>query len=215
MKKDKKEAIVSEKTPLKWPDGWDRTRIESRITRGGWKKNFREYKAALLKELSYLGATEVVISYNPSPSDRMDPGVAIYFSTAMKEDYSWQEGLGLLTPAPTLAEIDKAFRSKSQACHPDGPTPDLPRWHELTKHREQARAWVMGTHAHEHDYSIPCDKFKEVHLNLAAIRVGLHALRQLDMVGIPGMLERTFRGLKTALPAHASEVKDVRETVNA
>jgi hypothetical protein len=195
----------TESNPLKWPDGWERTRIQDRKGNGGWKKTFKGYREGLIKEMGRMGVTEIMISYNIAPSDRMDCGVAVYFSKQINEDYSWQDALGLLTPAPTLAEIDSAYRKLAVKVHPDGPAPDVPVFQALTKHRDNARNWVKGTMRHEHEYVIACDRFSETRLNLAAIRLAIAALRQLDRVGVSSILERTFRGFKTALPAYAGK----------
>jgi hypothetical protein len=197
---------IEERPPLLWPEGWERTRIQDRKPRSGWKKSFKAYKESLAKEMQRMGVTEMMVSYNPSPSDRMDCGVAIYFSKAMHENFDWQDALGLLNPAPTLDQIDSAYRQLARKCHPDGPSPDVPLFHALTKHRDNARAWVLGTQKSEHEFVIACDRFNESRLNLAAIRLAIAALRQLDRVGVSSILERTFRGFKTALPEHKEDI---------
>lgn len=189
--------------PLRWPDGWQRTLISNRKNNGGWKKTFMQSIDALGKELKKLGVTSYAISCNPSPSDRTDPGVAIYWSAQMEADYSWQTALGLDTPAPTLAQIEDAFRNKAMQHHPDRGG-NIALFQELTKHREQAKAWVLGTHKQDHEYSIACDKYTEPRLNVAALRLAITYLRGLERVGVPGIVERSFKGFKTALPAHAS-----------
>lgn len=195
---------VVEKQVLQWPDGWERTLIAARKPRAAWKKNFRESREALVRELERHGVGEVLICYNLPPQDRTDPGVAVYFSKRATEDYSWQGALGIDSPAPTLAEIDEAFRRKAMQHHPDRGG-DVEIYRSLAQHRERAKAWVLGTHRAEHEYVIPCDRFTETRWNLSAIRLALTAFRQLDRVGVPAILERTFRGFKTALPAKASE----------
>lgn len=202
-KKIETKINAREHSPLNWPAGWTRTEIRDRKPQNGWKGNFRAYRDAVVKELSRIGVTDILISFNVEPTSRMDPGVAVYFSKPLEADYSWQAALGINTPAPTLEQIEGAYREKAMIHHPDRGG-DIEIFKQLGEHRKQAREWVLGTHSHQHDYSIPCDRFNEVRLNLSAIRLGLSALRQLDRVGIPGALERTFRGLKTALPAHAS-----------
>jgi hypothetical protein len=196
---------ISEKSPLKWPEGWERTRIQDRKNQGAWKKSFRDYKASLVREMGRMGVGEMMLSFNPPPSDRMDCGVAVYFSKGKREDYSWQEALGLFTPAPTMDEINSAYRRLAQKVHPDGPTPDVPMFHELTKHRDNAIAWIRGTHKEEHEFVIACDRFSETRLNLAAIRLAISALRQLDRVGVSSILERSFKGFRVALTAGKEE----------
>ena len=203
---------VEEQQQLKWPDGWERTLISGRKAQASWKKTFKGYRDALVKELSRIGVTEALICYNLSPADRMDPGVAVYFSRAVTEDYSWQVALGIDSPASTLKEIDDAFRKKAMLHHPDRGG-DIEVYRSLSQHRDKAKAWVLGTHKAEHEFVIPCDRFTETRLNLNAIRLALAAFRQLDRVGVPAILERTFKGFKVALPAHASE--ESHATVNA
>lgn len=204
MKEEKFQVV--EQQQLKWPDGWERTHIGARKPQNGWKKNFRGYRDALVKELGKIGVTECLITWNNDPNQgRLDPGVAVYFSKAKKADFSWQSALGIDSPAPTLHEIDDAFRKKAMQHHPDRGG-DVEVFRSLTKHRDQAKGWVLGTHNSEHEFVIPCDRFDETRLNLNAIRLAIAAFRQLDRVGVPAILERTFRGFKTALPT--SGVKD-------
>lgn len=199
MKTEKKISLnVDHK--LKWPDGWTRTLIQNRRSNSGWKKNTAGYIDLLGKELTRMGVTEVQVTFNPSPSDRQDPGVAVFFSLGGRDDYSWQTALGLDTPAPTMAQIDDAYRKLAMQHHPDRGG-DIETFKALTRHRDNARAWVSGTHKNDHEYVIPCDRFDEVRLNLAAIKKAVTAMRALDSVGIPGMLERSFRGFRTALMA--------------
>lgn len=203
-------------TPLKWPTGWSRTLIDQRKTRAGWKKPISFYKASVLKELERIGVTAVTVSHNEPSKERVDPGVAVWFSVKPAEDFSWQSGLHLDNPAPSLDEIDKAFRSLAQKHHPDavanGSGGDIQMFHRLSEYRKQARAWVLGTNAPALDNCIPCDKFVEVRQNLAAIRLALAAFRQLERVGIPAILERVMdRAFKAALPP----VTPAREAVSS
>jgi hypothetical protein len=194
---------------LKWPEGWERTRIDARKPQGAWKKTTLQAREALLKELERNKATSVLISLNAADPLR-DPAVAVYFSRHLSEDYSWQDALEIDNPAPTLDEIDAAFRKKAMTCHPDRFPDDpekLKQFEAYQKHRKNAKAWVLGTHTSEHEFVIPCDKFKEQRMNMTAIRLALAAFRQLERVGVPSILERTFRGFRTALPAHASSVE--------
>jgi hypothetical protein len=197
-----------DQVPLKWPEGWGRTLIEHRKSRAGWKKPLADYKAAVLKELDRFGITAATISMNELHKQRMDPGVAVWFSIKPAADFSWQAGLHLDNPAPSLKEIDDAYRGLIQKHHPDavenGSGGDVQMFHRLTEYRKQARAWVLGTSAPVLDNCIPCDRFTEPRQNLAAIRLALAAFRQLERVGIPAILERVMdRAFKTALPAPA------------
>lgn len=195
--------------PLKWPDGWGRTLIDNRKRQASWKRPLEFYREAVAKELSRLGASAATITYNERGRERIDPGVAVWFSLAPAEDFGWQSGLGLDNPAPTIEEIDAAYRARVGKHHPDrinaGSGGDIAMYQRLIEWRRQAKAWVEGTGASQLDNCIPCDRFTEVRENLAAIRMALGAFRQLERVGIPAILERVmdraFRAQLTAQPA--------------
>ena len=215
MAKPDSKVRVSEQSPLKWAEGWDRVPIGDRKEMKAWKKPSTYYREALVVQLARLGANEVVISFNQGDDARRDPGVTVYFSKPMKEDYSWQMGLGIDNPAPTLSDIDDAYKKKAMMHHPDRGG-DVEIFKKLGQYRVQARAWVTGAHRGEHEYALPCDRFKEPRWNLNALRLGIAALRRLEEYGLPGMLERTFRGFRVALPAKPStEDRDVDKAVNA
>jgi hypothetical protein len=192
-------------TPLRWPDGWGRTLIEQRRRQAAWKRPLAFYRESVLKELSRIGVTAVTISYNDATKEKMDPGAAVWFSLKPAADFSWQTGLHLDDPAPTLDAIDTAYRALVQKHHPDavqnGSGGDVAMFHRLTEYRKQARAWVLGMDAPALDNCIPCDKFTEIRQNLAAIANALRAFRALERVGIPAILERVMdRAFKAALP---------------
>jgi hypothetical protein len=214
----KTEVHLTEKSPLKWAEGWNRTPIGDRRPMKAWKKPFTYYRDALVDQLAKIGATEIMISFNVSGDDsRRDPGVTIYFSKPLKEDYGWQMGLGIDNPAPTLDEIDEAYRKRALLHHPDRGG-DVEIFKKLGAYREQARAWVKNTHSAEHEYALPCDRFTEPRWNLNALRLGVAALRRLEEFGLPGMLERTFRGFRVALAQNASsssEDRNVGKAVNS
>ena len=194
------------KVPLDWPTGWSRTLIDHRKRQASWKRPLSFYRDAVIKELERIGVSAATISYNESFKERIDPGVAVWFSVKPAEDFSWQTGLGLDNPAPTIEEIDAAYRAKIGKHHPDriagGSGGDLAMYQRLVDWRKQARAWVQGTNALALDNCIPCDRFIETRQNLAAIRMALAAFRQLERVGIPAILERVMdRAFKAALPA--------------
>ena len=149
----KKLDVVEDANKLKWPDGIDRTRIQDRKQQSSWKKTRKEYYDALVDELGRMNATSILISR--SPDERLDPGVAVWFSL-QKEDFSWQQTLGLDNPAPTMAEIDDVFRERARKCHPDAPGGGDPAlFKKLNEARLQAKAWVQGTHDHRHEYVDP------------------------------------------------------------
>jgi len=206
--KDATQIRINEQSLLKWADGWDRVPIGDRKEMKAWKKPFAYYRDALVQQLERIGAKEVLISFNTGDDARRDPGVCVYFSKPVKADYSWQMGLGIDNPAPTLNEIDEAYRKKALLNHPDRGG-DVEIFKKLGKYREAAKAWVLGKEGSDFEYALPCDRFKEPRWNLNALRLGIAALRRLEEYGLPGMLDRTFRGFRVALPAHASsEVKD-------
>lgn len=180
----------------------------------------RDQIKMLAVELQRMDATEVLITYHQDSRAHQDVGVAVYFSRGASDKFGWQDALEIENPAPTIAEIDAAFRKKAMPHHPDkvaqNPGSGDPEiFIQLQKHRAAAIAWIRGEHTKEHELVIACDKFKEQRWNIAAIRLAIHAFRQLDRVGIPNILERTFRGLRTALPAHASGSEVTREPVSA
>lgn len=200
---------VTYRNPLEWPEGWERTRIQDRKRNAAWKKPFKEAQASFLAELGRMAIGDVaigdvVISFNSDVNEaRRDPGVAVYFSKFRKPDYAWIDALGLDTPVPTLAQIDDAFKRKALTCHPDR-YPEEPAKAELfvrlTNHRQHAIDWVKGTQKRQHEYVIACDKYDEVRLNLMALRSAVAAFRTIERVGVPGILEHTLLGFKTALP---------------
>lgn len=208
-------------SPMKWPDGQERTLLDRRKTKNGWKRTFQQYVERLTKQLQILGMAEAVVSFNPAPLDRQDPGVALYFSAPQKDDYSWQAILGITSPMPSAAEIDKAFKAKAMKHHPDmvagGSGGDPKLYHQYDSAKKKALAWVNGTSSIEREYVIACDRCTEPRWNVEAIRRILMAVTVMDEYGNPGTLERTFRGFRVALPAHASskEGANVGETTAA
>jgi hypothetical protein len=183
--------------PLKWPDGWPRTRFQDRDGRPAWKKNYAESVTSLIKELKRLGATICLITRNEPRSE--DSGVAVYFSLKPIDNYGWQEALGFIGEVPTIKQIDIAYMERIRKVHPDGPTPDRVLFDKMTAHRDRARAWARGEQLFEHDKVIPCDAFKEQRWNINAIRLTIAAMRQIERCGSPMMMERAFRGFSKAL----------------
>lgn len=194
---------VIEEAKLKWPDGAERTRIQDRKSQGGWRKTRGDYRTGLIKELERMGATSILLSY--SDNERLDPGVAVWFSMA-KEDFSWQQVLGLDTPAPTLEQIDDAFRDKARAVHPDrsdGGDPEA--FKKLANCRTAAKAWVQGTHQNRHEYVMAIDQYSETRLNLCALRMAFSYIRGLERVGAPAILTQTLGAFRAKLTATATE----------
>lgn len=196
--------------PLSWPPDWPRSRPQDRRAMGGWKRKANQYREALEAELTRMGAPSFVISSNVPLTQRgamtpgiepLDVGVAVYFSRKIKEDFAWQDALGIHDPAPTEAQINDAFRRLAAIHHPDKGG-DVAMFQSVTRHRDNALRWVNRKTNQQFDYVIANDQFKEVRLNMAAIVMSLKALRQLDRCGSTGLLERAFRGF-SALPAYS------------
>src|SRR4051812_37833870 len=98
---------MKEAYPLAWPDGWPRTRIQDRKARSQWKQSLNDSREGLIKELGRWNVESMLLSTNiPSKIsgqlqggiEPRDPGVALYFSRKLKEDYSWQDILGINDP---------------------------------------------------------------------------------------------------------------------
>jgi len=199
MTKEKKIDLIEEQV-LRWPDGCERTRIKERKNQAQWKFPYSKYKEMLVKELDLLGATSILICR--SNQESLDPGVAVWFSMA-KEDFSWQQGLGLETPAPTLEQIDAAYRIRAKRVHPDNQegTADPAAFKQFTEWREAAKAWVKGTHKQRHEGVMAIDQYDEARLNLCAIRLAFSHIRGLERVGAPAILKQTLSAFRAKLVA--------------
>lgn len=202
--KSKNSIEVHEEVGLRWPEGWERTRVDRWKTNASWKKSRTQYTEALIKELTAMGAQSVLITR--SSNERLDPGVAVWFSMA-KDNRDWQDLLGIDSPAPTLDEIDHAFRKRAMPHHPDriandpGGDGDIAIWQKLKDARDAAKAWVLGTHDKRHEFVMALDLFNEQRLNLAGLRLAFANLRSLKRLGMPSILERTLnKAFKAALP---------------
>lgn len=211
MNKEKKEAF-----PLAWPEDWPRTRPQDQKAMASWKRTANDYREELAKELDRIKAPIAVISTNvpinvrglmTAGVDPRDVGVAIYFSRPVKEDFRWQDALGIHDPAPTEDQINAAYRRLAARHHPDNGG-DVEMFRALTKHRDAAIRWATRATASP-DHVIACDLFREVRLNLAAIAYTLKALRQIDRCGTSAILERSFKGFM-ALAADAGPSAGVR-----
>lgn len=204
--------------PLSWPDGWPRTRIQDRRTMSSWKRNANEYREALIVELERMKCPAFLISSNVPLNQRgllttkgiepPDVGVAVWFSRQLKEDFSWQDALGIQSPGPTEDEVQTAYRRLAQIHHPDRGG-DMQMFLAMTKHRDNALRWIRGRQNQQFDFVIACDSFKEVRLNLESIALTIRAIRQIERCGTSSLLERAFKGF-SALPAYAGA-----ETVGA
>jgi len=198
---------VQNETKLRWPLGWNRTLIELRKNENRWSKPFDYYRQQVIRELTLMGATSILITHGLVNQERLDPGVAVWFSL-QKEDYSWQTLLGL-PPAPALDEIDSAYREKAKGVHPDrsdGGDPEMFR--RLSEARKMARAWVLGTHTDRHEYVMALDRYTTIRSNLAGLWRAFNNFRSLQRLGMPTILERVLdKAFKSALPMNASEGK--------
>lgn len=195
-----KKINVDEEAKLRWPDGWERTRVNSWQSRKQWSKSRDHYRAALIDELSRMGAESILITR--SDNERTDPGVSVWFSKA-KSTQEWQDALGLENPAPTLAEINKAFQDRAIKNHPDHGG-DIQIYQRLVAAREAAKEWIAGTHQKNHDFVMALDLYKEVRWNMAGLGLAIKNLRSLERLGMPSILERTLnKAFKAALPMQA------------
>jgi hypothetical protein len=203
MKKVEKKVDLMEESELRWPDGCERTRIKERQTKAAWKFPWAKYRDMAQTELLRMGATSVLVTR--AKDERLDPGVAIWFSMA-KQDFSWQQGLGIETPAPTLEQIDSAYREKARSCHPDRPDGgDSELFKRLTDWRTQAKAWVTQTHTHSHEYVMAIDQYDQARLNLCALRLAFFYIRRLEDVGAPAILTQTLGAFRAKLPMNAGD----------
>lgn len=191
---------MKETYPLKWPEGWPRTAIKDREARAVWKKSERQAIEALELELKRFGAISSVLT-RKDPSDirtAPDPSVAVMFARKRDDDFSWQGALGIQNPAPTLDEIEAAFRRLANQHHPDRGG-DVETWHALAKHKKAAIAYVNRLSGSAHDYAIGCDKYKETRWNITAICATIRSFRQIERDGASRLLERAMQGF-AALP---------------
>jgi hypothetical protein len=205
---------MKESYPLAWPDGWSRTRPQDQRTNAQWRLPLGTYRSMLVKELDRMGTLGLVVSSNiadlmsirySAGMEPRDPGVAVYFSRTPKEDYRWQDALEIRSPFPTLAEVEAAYRRLSAKYHPDNKsTGDTEMFLAMTKHCARAKAWIERRDGLTHDLVLACDQFKEVRLNLNAIRLTLAAIRQIERCGASSMLERAFKGF-AAITAGSEE----------
>jgi hypothetical protein len=195
---------VQDENKLRWPVGWNRTLIELRKPGTQWRKPLEYYRTQVIRELTLMGATSILVTRGPLAQERMDPGVAVWFSL-IKEDYSWQTLLGL-GPAPSIAEIDAAYRDKAKGVHPDrSDGGDIEMFRRFGDARKRALEWVQGTHTDRHEFVMALDHYKELRSNLAGLSRAFAAFRSLQKMGMPTILERVLdKAFKAALPMNAS-----------
>lgn len=188
--------------PLSWPDDQPRTRPQDQKPMASWKRTANQYRDQLALELRRIDSPSFVISSNVplnlrggmSPGvEPRDVGVSVWFSRAVREDFAWQDALGLHMPAPTEDQINDAFRMLAKRYHPDAGG-DIAMFQQLVRHRDNAIRWATRSTNQSFNYVIACDSFREVRLNIAAIVGTLKALRQIERCGTSSLLERAFKG---------------------
>lgn len=197
--------------PLSWPEDWPRTRPQDQRPMASWKRTANQYRDALVTELTRMESPSAVISSNvplnlrgamtPGIEPR-DVGVAVYFSRKVKEDFGWQDVLGIRDPiAATEAQVQESFKRLAQVYHPDRGG-DIAMFQKVTSARDNALRWINRKTDQNFAYVIAADQFKEVRLNMAAIVMTIKAIRQIERCGTSSLLERAFKGF-SALPASA------------
>lgn len=181
--------------PLRWPDGQKRTRINQREKRGQWKKTMLQYLTELGIELAKLKAVGVVITGDQA-SEKIDPGVAVYFSLPPAEATGeWQDVLGIDNPRPSQDEVQEKFKELARRYHPDNPqTGNYDLYRKIDEAKREALSWATGNFGKKHERAIACDRYNEVRLNVKAIQVTIAALRRVEEAGAPGFLDRAFAG---------------------
>src|SRR6266700_628045 len=203
---------MKEQSPLLWPEGWPRTPLGNREVRPAWKKTERQTNEALELELKRFGAVAPVITRKDSQDFRTapDPSIAVWFSRKREEeDFSWQNALRIDNPAPSIEEIESAFRRLAAPYHPDKGC-DIETWHALHNHKKNALAYVNRLSGASRDFAIPFDNLKAARWNINAIRMTIHSLRQMERDGTSRLLERAMKGF-AAVPEH----REAGDVVNA
>jgi len=113
---------MKESYPLAWPEGWVRTRPQDRKGRAAWNKPQNFYRLSLEREMQRMKAVSFVISSHVPLNLRgamtagvepLDPGVSVWFSRPGKEDFAWQDALGIHDPAPVGASSRRKLRRQS------------------------------------------------------------------------------------------------------
>lgn len=181
--------------PLSWPEGWPRTLLNDRETRTAWKKTERQAMEILDVELKRFDAIAWTLTRRDPRDIRtaQDPSIAVYFSRKRDDDFSWQGALGISNPAPSIEEVELAFKRLATIHHPDRGG-DIETYLALDRHKKNALAYVNRLSGSRHDFVIACDKFKETRWNVTAICHTIHSLRQMERDGTSRLLERALTG---------------------
>jgi hypothetical protein len=180
---------------LRWPEGQKRTKINNRDDRKQWKKPLSHYLSELHKELEKLKAVNVIVTGDVDVQ-RIDPGVAVYFSLPPKDATGdWQDVLGIDNPKPSETEINDRVKELRARFHPENSrTGNLEMYLKIGQAQQEALSWATGNFGAKHERAIACDRYNEVRLNVKAIQVTIAALRRVEEAGAPGFLERAFAG---------------------
>jgi hypothetical protein len=209
---EREKLRVDEKHPVQWDKKARRTLIAEREPKRIWKKALALYRDGLVDQLRKLGAAEILLTYNEGDAARIDPGVAVYFSKHREEDYSWQSALGIDNPAPTLAEIDAAYRDKAMKYHPDRAGGDVNQYVLMGQHRDRAKAWIKNEKG-QFQFVMALDHYTEPRWNINGLKLAVAALRKLEELGLPGMLEASLQGFRTQIEDKSANGKS--ETITA
>lgn len=206
---------MKEQSPLQWPENWPRMPLGDRQTRPAWKKTEHQSIEVLEIELRRFGAIAPVLTRKDPQDFRTapDPSIAVWFSRRRdEEDFSWQNALHIDNPAPSIEEIEAAFRRLAAPYHPDKGG-DIETWHALSKHKTNALAYVNMLSGASRNFVIPCDNFKEARWNITGISNTIRSLRQMERDGTSGLLERAMKGF-AAIPEKVQD-REVGHVVKA
>lgn len=197
----------NERSPLEWPQAQHRTDRRLQGTLSAAKKSWHDYMEKLDAELGKMGVTRFVVTYNLAGVQ--DPGIAVWFDRKKADTFKWQDVLGLDTSYPRLDDIERAYKRKMPAVHPDlhqnEPNFDLEPYHQLERAHREAIASVKGTSELPKGFVIPCDAYKDRTHNLYAILRTIKALRDIERFGAGQLFEGALHGFAGALPEKASE----------
>lgn len=186
------------KMPLVWPQGWPRVQPEHQIQQKGWKKPMTFYQKRLEEELTRMGATSFVLTFNDDTS--RDSGVCVWWARKRKEDFSWRSTLEITVAYPTLADVSAAYRKLAQKYHTDNlSTGDLEIFHKISEARVRAEEWVNQKTGASLDFALAADKFTERRLNVASLAFSVRHMRGIEKCGTSAIMERSFGGF-AALP---------------